>query len=148
MSEGEKMNYCKTCTSIGTEFCEQCPHKFVDQGYESYGDVNPLEHGGQWVKKTEIDHEYSIVSITPYEDKTDEKDLYSILFSTCVIDITDSWIDKDAVTDYADTPKDNEEVYALDILSYYGALNCNGEEEHLTREQVVERLTNLGIEVE
>jgi len=112
-----------------------------EETYKEYGDVNPIEHGGQWVKKID-EHVYDIITIQNIEDVEGEP---LILFSEVQIEVTDKWINKNEVISCCDTPKDNEEMYALDIVSYYGAYQSGGSEERLSINEVKKRLTELEI---
>ena len=109
--------------------------------YKAYGDVNPIEHGGQWIKKVFV-NTYEIITIQPMEDC----ERPTILIGECQVDINDTWIDKEAVISYCGETEE-EEVFALNVVSYYGAVNCGGTEEKWCAEQVESRLKSLSIEV-
>ena len=112
--------------------------------WKAYGDVSPLEYGGAWVKK-DREHNFYVIKI----DILGNTD--NIRFSDTYIDTTDTWINKKAVKDFvgADDQKDySEEMYALDIVSYYGEYHCGGEHQTYTdKKELIERLKGLGIEV-
>ena len=87
--------------------------------FTAYGDVNPIEHGGQWVKKvSENDYE----AITLDYDEGNEV----LRLGTVLLDISDAWIDKKSVLSYADGSLDYPERFVLDAISYYGIVNCGG----------------------
>lgn len=109
--------------------------------YKAYGDVNPLEHGGQWIKKTS-EYDYCVVTVDKVED---QEDLLRV--GVCCLDPNDSWIDINAVESCCDTPDSNKERFALDVVSYYGAEQCGGCYSQFNRETTIEFLKNLKIEV-
>lgn len=89
--------------------------------YENYGDKNFFEYG----RLVEVvnDNEFNIICCTPYDD---EEDKYQ--FAECVVDITDSWIDRKAVMEYGGMTEDNFNAihFAIDCISYYGVENFGG----------------------
>jgi hypothetical protein len=106
--------------------------------YENYGDINPLVYGGQWIKQTG-ESEYDIITLQIDEDNG------NYYLGGCLLDITDTWINKKSVEDNMDTIKDNK-LYALNVVGYYGVENCGGSIETLkTQEEVIERLNDMGI---
>jgi hypothetical protein len=60
--------------------------------WENYGDVDPIEHGGIFVKPDEV-----MVGCYYIEkvDKIPDNDKY--LISSLYVDVNDSWINKDEV---------------------------------------------------
>jgi hypothetical protein len=102
--------------------------------WESYGDVNPLEHGGTWVRPTER-KEYHIVKVTPYDD---QEGVYR--FEDVYLDDQCLWIEWGAVYKYADlTENSDPELKVMGAVDYYGGLESGGEQFDVTRE-VAERL--------
>jgi hypothetical protein len=88
--------------------------------YTAYGDVNPIEHGGQWVKKVSV-NDYDIITLE-YDESSD-----TLIYGTVLLDITDSWIDMKDVLSYSDLGGSSpSELYALAIVDYYGIVNCGG----------------------
>jgi len=95
------------------------------EGYVNIGDINYMEHGGNFIKQLSENEFYS-VSIKYIENEN----MFKIEYAT--IDITDTWINKVAVMSYAGMDevefKYNKSFYVSSILSYYGYYNCNGNE--------------------
>ena len=93
-----------------------------EEKFENYGDVS-LTEGARFVKKVG-DTEYQIVSTDFIEDCEDDK---CYIVTDCLVDISDSWIDKEDVMSYAGMVaidvRDDPIRYALSCLSYYGWCN-------------------------
>jgi hypothetical protein len=110
--------------------------------WENYGDVNPLEHGGLFVRRSEDDTmEFDVVHIHP--DADSEK----IFYADGLVSLRDDWIDWDAVGKYnggSGTYAEN----AKDAFIYYGAENFGGNGVFITLGEVKERLEAKGIKVE
>jgi hypothetical protein len=83
--------------------------------YINYGDVNFLEYGGCLIEER-TDTEYNVIYLRPY----DEDDLYQCAELT--VDITDKWIDKDAVMKFGGMTEENFNPihFAIDCIDYYG----------------------------
>lgn len=97
--------------------------KGVYKMYKNYGDVNFFEYG-ILVDGDHSDTEIQIICCQPYPNETD---LY--MFGECLVDITDQWIDKQAVMAYCDMTIDTYDViqYAIACLEYYGMENFGAE---------------------
>jgi hypothetical protein len=97
----------------------------VDEGWENYGDMNPLDHGGFWIKRMEgVPTEFSIVTLDIMSDSAPNK----YLISTGYVDIEDSWIDWEGVRSTMDTREGAEPIeLARDVFEYHGSLNCGGD---------------------
>ncbi len=92
--------------------------------YVNYGDKDFFERG-ILVNSEHSDTEFDILVCNPYDG---EEDLYQ--FGECSVDITDDWIDKQAVMDFLgmDSNSFNPVEYALGCIDYYGIENfgaCN-----------------------
>lgn len=87
--------------------------------YLNYGDVNFFEHG-ILVDTEHSDTEFPILYCMPYPD---EEDLYQ--FGDCQVDITDSWIDKQAILNYIGMKETEFDpvLFAIGCIEYYGAVN-------------------------
>lgn len=95
--------------------------------WQLYGDVNPLEYGGTYVKKdSEIDGYHALVIIG--SDEIGEEDKAAVIF--CYIDA--SWYEEpnEAVNNFCGykkdyVPKTEEEIgsYITDLIRYYGVIN-------------------------
>lgn len=83
--------------------------------YLNYGDVDFFEHG-RLVDDQSSDTEIKILACEPYSDT---EDLYQ--FGNCVVDFTDTWIDRDAVMTFIGmTEEDFDPVrFALGCMDYY-----------------------------
>jgi hypothetical protein len=111
--------------------------------YEAYGDVSPIEHGGRWVKKLKP-QEFMVVVLDQVEDVAEGDN--NLRLGICYVDLTDEWIDKQAVEDYCDVETSNEQI-ALNVVSYYGAENCGGSYSYMKEEEAIETLATYGITV-
>lgn len=92
--------------------------------YINYGDKNFFERG----RLVDSEHSDSVLDILVCDPYDDEEDLYK--FGECSVDITDSWIDKQAVMDFLGMDSDsfNPIEYALGCIDFYGIENfgaCN-----------------------
>lgn len=105
--------------------------------WQNFGDANPLQHGGTWIIK-DSENCYIVVKTTPNDEREN-----SWLYEECYVDITDSWIDWDAVKSSCDTPNDaSDEMKALDIVSYYGCVNCGGTQEWIEGLKAIRKAIN------
>lgn len=104
--------------------------------YENYGDVNPLEHGGIWVKR-ESKNEYEILKNNP-ETNT----LYDLL-----VDITDSWIEKDSVMSFIGMTEENFNPlqFAIGCTDYYSPENFGNTYKYETQNELIDMLFARGI---
>lgn len=87
--------------------------------YMNYGDKDFFEHG-ILVDAEHSDTEFPILHCMPYPG---EEDLFQ--FGDCRVDITDSWIEKQAVMDYIGMKKAEFDPvqFAIGCIMYYGAEN-------------------------
>lgn len=108
--------------------------------YKNYGDINFFEYG-ILVDNENIENEIDILYCRPYDD---EENLY--LFADCMVDINESWIDKEAVMNFIGMNKDNFDSiqFAIGCIDYYGVENFsspyNGYQ--FTKEEIKEVLKN------
>lgn len=117
-----------------------------NSAWTNYGDVNPLEHGGIFVKKDEAENAFKGCYFIEKVDKIPDNDKF--LISSLYVDVNDTWINKDEVVSCCDTPKNDELMYAIDCTSYYNSANF-GEEIILdTEEEVKDYLQERGITLE
>lgn len=91
------------------------------------GDVNPMEHGGVWTQK-ESDTIFRIVRI----DKTCNENEWFV--QTGYIDISDEWINKKSVMDYAGITEETFEPmnYAESCFWFYSYEEFQGTEKLIT----------------
>lgn len=117
--------------------------------YKNYGDVNFLTYGGCLVDSDHSDTEFRIIYLRPYDDGLPEHDeLYQC--AEIMVDITDNWIDKDAVMKFGGMTEENFNPihFAIDCIDYYGAENFGADGSwlyqkdwrHMTRDDVKEVL--------
>jgi hypothetical protein len=99
------------------------------KGYMNYGDINYMDHGAKFIKQLKNDECY-IVSINPNYNYETEKTEY--LIDYCILDTSDSWIDKKAVKEYADIKNDDKKDLACGVVDYYGFYNITGNESEKT----------------
>lgn len=109
-----------------------------NQKWQAYGDVNPLDHGGQWIKQLTPTTFRVVILITPSENV--DNDMYCI--EDCEVDITDSWIDWESVKMSCDTPPNDPIRQAMDAISHYGTANFGSDFSSylLTEEDTIEEL--------
>lgn len=84
----------------------------------NYGDVNPIEHGGMFVKADTdvIGRCFYVINVIPFED-----DVPKWMITNAYIDLNDDWIEWESIQETMDTPKDaTDELYAVDVVQYYG----------------------------
>ena len=103
--------------------------------YKNYGDKNFFE-GGRYATNT-WDDSYDIILC----DYVSDMDKYRLVFGT--IDINDSWIDENAIKNFAGVSRsDLPEQYALACAEYYDIENF-GTPEYLTRNDVINRMNGI-----
>lgn len=81
--------------------------------WEFSGDVNPVEHGGIWVRKL-WENEYEFIKVQEWFDD-------HIAVAHGQFDITEDWIDQEGVESYGDTSRENNpHDFVGMVVSYYG----------------------------
>lgn len=87
--------------------------------YINYGDMNFFEYG-VLVDAEHSDTEIKILYCRPFEDVEDQ-----YFFADCLIDISDTWIDKKSIMDYIGMTEENFDLvfFAIGCIEYYGAEN-------------------------
>jgi len=119
-----------------------------DARWTNYGDVNALEHGGDFIKKDidyPLDKCYYYVKVINMYNACGE-DGYRV--EEGYIDLNDSWIDWNAVETTCDVT-DRDEIKVIDVVSYYGMEEFNGEALSFDDEtEVLEHLATKGICIE
>lgn len=88
----------------------------ITKNWSFIGDVNPLDHGGMWIKQTGYTN-YDMVQVVPTEEGyTEIHDMY--------VEITDEWLDFPAVAAYGDyKTSDPIEHFIASAVSYHGQVN-------------------------
>lgn len=118
--------------------------------YKNYGDANFFEYG-RLVEKTKDTNCFNILVCDYVYDCTDSERCFR--FDVCYVDISDSWIDIDAVESYADCSKESEpELFALACIEYYGVENFGGtayynESQFFTESEIREKLKSYEIKL-
>lgn len=114
--------------------------------WENYGDVNPIEHGGFWIKPDVPTFPgcFYIVETVPRDDE------YGWFLSDGYVDLNDNWIDWKAVYDYTDTNWTDEPIIrARAVFQYYGPAEFQGECIQIKKEsELIKELGEWEIEVE
>lgn len=104
----------------------------------NYGDINFFEYG-VLIDDEHNENEYRVLYCMPFDDADN---LY--LFAECDVDITDTWIDKNAVMSYAGMTDETFDpaLYAIDCISYYGVENFSSPYDGytFTRAEICEKL--------
>lgn len=79
------------------------------------GDVNPVEHGGIWIRLSEgSQDDYEFVKVQEWFDE-------HIAVATGVVCVSDEWIDREGVESYGDVSLVMNPVgYVESVVSYYG----------------------------
>lgn len=85
------------------------------KGWNFIGDVNPVEHGGTWIRLQEgSDEDYDFVKVQEWFDE-------HIAVATGTVCISDEWIDVHGVESYGDTSKNDTPVdFVYCVIDYYG----------------------------
>ena len=109
--------------------------------YSNYGDKDFFERGVLVEVDDHSDTEYNILYCNPYSDI---EDCYQ--FGDCTVDISDSWIDKEAVMSFIGMTDDefNPVMFAIGCIDYYGISNLASsyayEMLHMTKKEICEIL--------
>jgi len=118
----------------------------VKMSWENYGDVNPLEHGGLFIRKDpDFKDCYYVIEVYMTDDEE------SWLMGDCYVDISDDWIDwKGALGYTGDDPSEATDIdRVIGAYSYYGAENFGGSYSKWNdKDQLIEVLEVHGIEIE
>ena len=116
--------------------------------YENYGDVNPLDYEGLWLRKVN-DYEYEYVRVQNTQWYcNDETPTY--LLSSGTITTNEDWIDYESITSCYGTEDieiDSFE-YAVAVLNYYGDREfCTNYDEYKTtsRKEARKFINGFGI---
>jgi hypothetical protein len=94
------------------------------RNWENYGDVNPIEHGGIWIKPDVPTFPgcFYLVKNIPLDDT------YGWFVQDGYIDLNDDWIEWDSVFSYAGIDwTAPAEIRAIAAFDYYGPLEFSGE---------------------
>lgn len=115
--------------------------------YKNYGDVNFFENG--ILLQEEEENVYNIIYCQPDSDEEN-----NFLFANVIVDITDSWIDKDEVCKYSglrdysiDYTEEEKALFAIACVSYYGAENF-GDTSWKKKNEVIDYMINYDEEID
>lgn len=102
----------------------------------NYGDVNPIEHGGIWVKQ---------VNETDFEIARNIPD--NCEFQDMCVNICDSWIDRTGVMNFIGMIEEdfNPVQFAIGCIYYYGVENFGSYFNYESEQQLQELLNSRGI---
>jgi hypothetical protein len=108
--------------------------------FENYGDVNPLMHGGIWVKDIG-NNEFEIIR----NNLEDNNNLIDVM----LVNISDDWIEKNKVMSYIGMTEDTFDPiqYAIGCTEYYSPNNFGHTYDNMTEEQMIQFLKLRGIEI-
>lgn len=116
--------------------------------WENYGDVNPIDHGGMFVKHDDqvSGRNYYVVSLQNFVDEGERK----WLLIDGYIDLDDDWIEWESIKATMDTDEGaSDEWLACDVMHYYGTHCSNSESEIIESESDVrDRLKQMEINFE
>jgi len=119
-----------------------------DASWVNYGDANPMEWGGEFVKKDADypnDKCYYIVKLTNMNTACGED---GFMIEEGYVDLKDDWIEWEAVESTCDIA-DSDERKVCDVFGYYGINEFNGETYNFDDEsEVLEHLAEQGICIE
>lgn len=109
--------------------------------YRNYGDANVLEWGRLIDWDNTNDEVVTLIAINPYSDVEDK---YRVAYLT--VDTTDTWIDEDAVCNFAGLDIDAADTidYALAIIDYYSWDNF-GYTEDMDKAEVYRFLNDMEV---
>lgn len=108
--------------------------------WSDYGDIHFLIHGGKFIREDSVDG-FDIVSIS-----LDPEDESLVYIGECYVDITDDWIDFEAVRRHSGLDQSvTGERLAEAIHSYYGEHELNGSCKGYEIDQVKQELQSWGI---
>lgn len=104
--------------------------------YKNYGDQNFFNRG-ILVEENHDNGEFDVLYCMPLDD---EEGYY--IFGDCIVDINDSWIDRNAVCSFIGMDESNidEVLYAIGCIDYYGIDNFSSQyaydQHHVSREEI------------
>lgn len=113
--------------------------------WTNYGDANPLEHGGIWVKKDEDnDTCFYIIKNQLIDGDTDKQQVLDLY-----VDTSDSWIEKKEVMDYIGMVDSNFDLvqFAIGAVETYSYDNFGSKIETGSKEETIKQLKEFGIDI-
>lgn len=135
----QKCNTCKTKfhNRPWIDECPVCRSKDINHngdsfllGWQNYGDINFMEHGGYLVKEDEYDNCFHVISLTTSIPDYKGKYKNPMIVTRCYVDVT-TWLYKDAemheINKFFGNPSDfipktleEKMQYAANLINYYG----------------------------
>lgn len=112
--------------------------------YANYGDVDFFENGTYVANDPDCNTAYYIIRCLPYSDQEGH-----YMYGDLYVDISDSWIDRSAVMDYAGMDEESFDpvLFAIACTDYYSWENFGAEEgfpnfgwQDVTREEILDVL--------
>jgi hypothetical protein len=119
--------------------------------WENYGDVNPIPHGGFFVKADDLilfPDCYYVVTLTDMDSACGEP---GFLISNAYVDLNEDWVEWEKVRDYAGLYDEDTDPGLLveAAVSYYGPENFGGSSEvYPDEESAREELESHGIKID
>ena len=113
--------------------------------WNNYGDINPIEHGGFFIKpdSKEFPRCYYAVTVDKLAHEEDHwllQDLY--------IDLNNDWYEWDSVNSYADLDENSSDIdKVIALVHYYGGEEFGQVESFLSESELIEELKLYGIEI-
>jgi hypothetical protein len=117
------------------------------ENWEAFGDVNPFEHGGGWLRKVG-ERQFEVV----YIEEQLRVDYCSV--EVLHVDLTDSWIEHTAVSEccgWSDNHMTDADR-AVDVIRYYGSINFGGSQYvdmldiELEAKPLVRKITGIAVD--
>lgn len=110
----------------------------MEKLYENYGDINPLVHGGVWVKQIN-ETTFSIIENVPGTNRLKNME----------VDISSTWIERESVMSFIDMTEEDFDAlwFAVGCSHFYGVDNFGQSYECVSEEELIEQLNTRGIEI-
>jgi len=120
--------------------------------WNNYGDINPIEHGGIFIKKSYDDpgdNSYDVVTINRVSNADQTLDENMWVLSNMHFDMDNlDWVDWKAVCDSTEIGKDNREIDQIIALWYYYGTDEFGVTEVIEGEKnVIKELATFDIQI-
>lgn len=115
LNEGVDFCECGEPKTVDVNYCDNC-HEKLNNGWVFIGDVNPIEHGGIWIREEEGGNgeQFEFVKVQEWFDE-------HIAIAHGTLDITDDWIDREGVESYGDSSlAESPHNYVATVVDYYG----------------------------
>jgi hypothetical protein len=120
----------------------------MKKGWENYGDANPIEYGGLFIKEDTDDFPncFYVVELVNLEWACGDEGFWVV---EGYVDLNEDWIDWDGVKSYIGYEGDDDIALVEGAFRYYSHLEFGGSVAELkTEEEAIEELKSHGINVE